>query len=85
MLFRDYAVNDMTMLRFGRGTKIRDRLYLRQDGTTSYFFSRPEIEALAAESDLRVDRIEYINRRTVNKKEGVDAERVFLQAVLSKN
>eukprot|EP00095_Tigriopus_kingsejongensis_P001988 maker-scaffold1702_size30647-snap-gene-0.16 protein:Tk01988 transcript:maker-scaffold1702_size30647-snap-gene-0.16-mRNA-1 annotation:"hypothetical protein CAPTEDRAFT_137298" len=34
-LFRDYAVNDMAMIRFGAGHKIADCLYLRQDGTTS--------------------------------------------------
>ena len=29
ILFRDYAVNDMTMIRFKPGTKISDKLYLR--------------------------------------------------------
>ena len=84
ILFRDYAVNDMTMIRFAPGTKIRDKLYLRQDGTTSYFFSRAELAEMAAESGFKAERIEYVHRRTVNKKEGIDAERIFLQAVFIK-
>ncbi len=82
ILFRDYAVNDMAMVRFKPGTKLGDRHYLRQDGTTSYFFRREQLEELAREAGLGVEKAEYVFRRTVNKKEGVDAERVFLQAVM---
>ncbi|KAI1729376.1 methyltransferase domain-containing protein [Ditylenchus destructor] len=39
VVVRDYAVFDHTMVRFGRGTKISDRFYARQDGTRSYFFT----------------------------------------------
>lgn len=84
VLFRDYALNDMAMIRFSPGTKIQERLYLRQDGTTSYFFTKEEFASLAEEANFKVDRIEYVHRRTVNKKEGIDAERIFLQAVLIK-
>ena len=85
VFFRDYAVNDMAMVRFGPGTKMAERHYLRHDGTTSYFFTAEELkEAAEAEGTMRVVRCEYVRRRTVNKKEGIDAERVFLQAVLEK-
>lgn len=33
LLFRDYAVNDMAMVRFKPGSKIAERFYVRQDGT----------------------------------------------------
>ena len=85
ILFRDYAENDMAMVRFGPGTKIAERHYLRQDGTTSYFFKREELTALAKGAGMSVSRCEYVRRRTVNVKEGIDAERSFLQAVMVKN
>ena len=84
LLFRDYAVNDMAMLRFAPGTKIQDRQYLRQDGTTSYFFSREEVEALMKGAGLEVKESCYVNRETVNKKEGLQVPRVFVQGVFVK-
>ncbi len=82
LLFRDYAVNDMAMVRFGPGTKIAERHYLRQDGTTSYFFRKEELAEYGMRAGLEVQKCEYVARRTVNKKEGVDVERTFLQAVM---
>ena len=79
ILFRDYAVNDMAMIRFANGTKIGERMYLRQDGTTSYFFTKEEISALCCETGLKPVDLSYIHRRTVNLKEKVDAGRIFLQ------
>jgi len=39
LLIRDYGMFDWAMLRFGRGCKIADNFYARQDGTRSYFFT----------------------------------------------
>ena len=39
MLFRDYGLYDHAMLRFGRGHKLSDNFYVRQDGTRAYYFS----------------------------------------------
>jgi methyltransferase-like protein 6 len=39
-LIRDYAVNDAAQLRFKDDRKISDSLYVRQDGTLSYFFDK---------------------------------------------
>ncbi|TRY62541.1 hypothetical protein TCAL_00862 [Tigriopus californicus] len=79
LLFRDYAVNDMAMVRFGPGHKIRDQLYLRQDGTTSYFFEIEFLRDLMTRAGFKVLHLDYIQRKTVNKKENVDAERLFVQ------
>lgn len=40
VLFRDYGLFDHAMLRFGRGHKIQEQFYMRQDGTRAYYFSQ---------------------------------------------
>lgn len=84
ILFRDYAVNDMAMIRFGAGTKISDRHYLRQDGTMSYFFTTEEMRDLMETAGFKVRELQYVHRKTVNVKEKVDANRIFVQGVFEK-
>ncbi|XP_046643552.1 tRNA N(3)-methylcytidine methyltransferase METTL6-like isoform X1 [Daphnia pulicaria] len=79
LVFRDYGLYDMAQLRFGRGNKIGDNFYVRQDGTRSYFFSVERLTNLVADAGFDVSSCHYVNRRTVNKKEGVDEPRVFVQ------
>ena len=55
-------------------------MYARHDGTRSYFFNIEEMKALAAEAGLEIENISYCERMTVNKKENVEAKRLFLQA-----
>ncbi|MCL4127880.1 UNVERIFIED_CONTAM: hypothetical protein GTU68_042952 [Idotea baltica] len=80
LLFRDYALHDMAMLRFGPGSKLGDRLYVRQDGTRSFYFTVEEVERIFTDSGFEVVFNQYIERKTVNRKEGVDAKRIFVQA-----
>ena len=84
LLFRDYGIGDMAMIRFGPGSKISDRFYKRQDGTRSYFFTKDEVASLAESAGLTLYQNSVVARRTVNKKEGVDVARVFLQAKMYK-
>ncbi|XP_039260660.2 tRNA N(3)-cytidine methyltransferase METTL6-like [Styela clava] len=79
IIFRDYAVNDYAMLRFGSGNKISENFYVRQDGTRAYYFTIELISKLAADSGFEVETNEYVLRETVNKKEGLCVPRVFLQ------
>ncbi|XP_057371730.1 tRNA N(3)-methylcytidine methyltransferase METTL6-like [Daphnia carinata] len=79
LIFRDYGLYDMAQLRFGRGNKISDNFYVRQDGTRSYFFSVEYLKQLVTEAGFEVFTCHYVNRRTINKKEGVDEPRVFVQ------
>lgn len=79
LLFRDYGLYDMAQLRFKPGNKIAENLYVRQDGTRSYFFSEEEVSKLFQENGFEVITNAYVHRRTLNLKEGVDVPRIFLQ------
>ena len=79
LIFRDYGVNDMAMLRFKGGSKIADRHYVRQDGTTTYFFTLEEMKVMIEECGFILQMNEYVERRTVNLKESVDVPRIFVQ------
>jgi len=80
ILFRDYGLYDMAQLRFKAGHKISENFYMRQDGTRSYFFSVKFLGDLFQDAGFNVISNCYVNRRTVNVKEGVDVPRIFLQA-----
>lgn len=84
VLFRDYGIHDMTQIRFKAGHKISDNFYMRQDGTRSYFFSLELINSLFTGCGFQVITSSYIECRTVNKKEGVDVPRVFVQGKFKK-
>lgn len=84
LIFRDYAVNDMAMFRFGPNSKVSSRRYVRQDGTMTYFFEKDEIELLMQKCGFQTVTLEYVERRTINKKEGVDVPRLFLQGKFRK-
>ncbi|XP_077430693.1 tRNA N(3)-cytidine methyltransferase METTL6 [Vanacampus margaritifer] len=80
VLFRDYGVHDHAMSRFKASSKLADSFYVRQDGTRSYFFSKDFLAALFSEAGFRCVANEYVQRETVNKKEGLCVPRVFLQS-----
>ncbi|KAK4403940.1 tRNA N(3)-methylcytidine methyltransferase METTL2 [Sesamum angolense] len=48
LLFRDYGLYDMTMLRFQPDQKTGHREYLRSDGTRSYFFCLDTVRNLTS-------------------------------------
>ncbi|KAK7870219.1 hypothetical protein R5R35_003489 [Gryllus longicercus] len=84
LLFRDYGLYDMAQLRFKPGCKIADNFYVRQDGTRSYYFCTEELKALFQSVGFEILTLSYVHRRTVNKKEGIDVPRIFVQAKLQK-
>jgi methyltransferase-like protein 6 len=84
ILFRDYGVYDMAQLRFKAGHKISENLYMRQDGTRSYYFSVEFLTNVFNEVGFEVISNTYVHRRTVNKKENIDVPRVFIQAKVKK-
>lgn len=45
----------------------------------AYYFTVEELSRLFVAAGFRVDSCQYVMRRTVNKKEGVDVRRTFVQ------
>lgn len=85
VLFRDYGLYDHAMLRFKAGNKLGENLYVRQDGTRSYFFSKEFLAELFENEGFKSITNDYVLRETVNKKEGLCVPRVFLQSKFTKN
>ncbi|XP_010216414.1 PREDICTED: methyltransferase-like protein 6 isoform X2 [Tinamus guttatus] len=84
VLFRDYGLYDHAMLRFKSGSKLGENFYVRQDGTRSYFFTEEFLSQLFKAEGYEQVANEYVQRETVNRKEGLCVPRVFLQGKFRK-
>lgn len=84
LLFRDYGLYDMAQLRFKPGHKISENLYMRQDGTRSYYFSIEQVACLFESVGFQTLDCSYVQRRTINSKENIDVPRIFVQAKFKK-
>ena len=76
---RDYCVYDCSQLRFGSGSVLGERLYVRADGTRSYFFVLNELEQLLLECGYEVLSSEVVERQVENRKDKVEMRRRFVQ------
>jgi len=79
LLIRDYGLYDHAMLRFSKGHKLADNFYVRQDGTRAFYFSLEMLDSVMSRAGLEPVHSTYIQRSTVNKKEGLDVCRIFVQ------
>lgn len=84
LLFRDYGLHDMAQIRFKAGNKIGENFYMRQDGTRSYYFTTDQIDELVKRIGFEVVVNEYVHRKTINIKESVDKDRIFVQSKFRK-
>ncbi|XP_074651753.1 tRNA N(3)-cytidine methyltransferase METTL6-like [Tubulanus polymorphus] len=84
VLFRDYGLYDHAQLRFGPGHKLGENFYVRQDGTRAYYFSIEQLDSLFEGTGFTTLSSDYIHRETVNKKEGLSVERIFVQSKYQK-
>ncbi len=84
LLFRDYGRYDMAQLRFKASNKIGENFYVRQDGTCSYFFSLKESKDIFESAGFEVLQNNFIERRTINKKEDINVKRWFVQGKFKK-
>ncbi|KAI7834725.1 S-adenosyl-L-methionine-dependent methyltransferase [Kickxella alabastrina] len=81
ILFRDYALYDLAQLRFKSGHKLEDNLYVRQDGTLSYYFSKERLRELFVQHGGLVEiENDYVVKKLINAKLNIDSDRIFAQA-----
>lgn len=84
LAFRDYGLYDAAQLRAGPDNLVTPTLHRRGDGTLAYYFSVPEVTALATAAGFTVHDAAYATVRTVNRARGIELRRVFVHAKLVK-
>jgi methyltransferase-like protein 6 len=80
IIFRDYAKYDAAQLRFKSGSKLEENLYVRQDGTMAYYFDQAELFNLFSDNGFDPISIDPIYKETINRKQELHMNRIFLQA-----
>ena len=80
LLFRDYGPDDMAKGRFKEDRKLKENLFVRQDGTFTQFFDREMLSDIFSKAGFVPKDIQIIEKQTVNKKKNTNLERRFIQA-----
>ena len=84
LLFRDYGLYDMTMLRFAPRQRMSRCLYEREDGTLSYFFSLEVVRTLFTKAGFVERELEYCCVQLMNRRKQVPMKRVWVHAKFQK-
>ncbi|KAL6562989.1 hypothetical protein OROHE_005576 [Orobanche hederae] len=84
LLFRDYGICDMTMLRFNPEQRVGYREYLRPDGTRAYFFCLDTVRSLTSVAGFIEVELEYCCIEAVNRRTGKKMKRVFVHGKFQK-
>ncbi|XP_015694482.1 tRNA N(3)-methylcytidine methyltransferase METTL6 isoform X2 [Oryza brachyantha] len=84
VLFRDYGLYDMTMLRFLPHQRVGFREYMRSDGTFSYYFTLDVVRELFRASGLLELDLEYCCVSSVNRKNSKKMQRVWVHGKFQK-
>ncbi|KAK3025532.1 hypothetical protein RJ639_041524 [Escallonia herrerae] len=84
LLFRDYGLYDMTMLRFEPSQKVGYREYIRSDGTHSYFFSLDSTRDLFVGAGFIEQELEYCCIKSVNRRNRKSMRRVWIHGKFQK-
>ncbi|WCJ43827.1 Methyltransferase family protein [Euphorbia peplus] len=84
LLFRDYGLYDMTMLRFEPEKRVGFREYMRSDGTRSYFFCLDTVRDLFVGAGFIELELEYCCVMSVNRKKGKMMKRVWVHGKFQK-
>ncbi|KAF7143333.1 hypothetical protein RHSIM_Rhsim05G0175600 [Rhododendron simsii] len=85
LLFRDYGLYDMTMLRFEPDKKVGFREYIRPDGTRSYFFCLDTVRDLFVHAGFNELELEYCCVKSVNRRKGKSMKRVWVHGKFQKS
>ncbi|CAK7341055.1 unnamed protein product [Dovyalis caffra] len=75
LLFRDYGLYDMTMLRFEPEKRVGFREYMRSDGTRSYFFCLDTVRDLFVGVGFVELELEYCCVKSENRRKGKSMQR----------
>ncbi|KAL9225505.1 hypothetical protein vseg_001420 [Gypsophila vaccaria] len=84
LLFRDYGLYDMTMLRFEPEKRVGFRHYMRSDGTYSYFFDLDAARDLFVGVGFTELELEYCCVKSVNRRKGKSMRRVWVHGKFQK-
>uniref|UniRef100_A0A2C9VB00 tRNA N(3)-methylcytidine methyltransferase n=1 Tax=Manihot esculenta TaxID=3983 RepID=A0A2C9VB00_MANES len=84
LLFRDYGLYDMTMLRFEADKRVGFREYMRSDGTRSYFFSLETVRDLFVGAGFIELELEYCCVKSVNRRKERSMRRVWVHGKFQK-
>ncbi|KAL9416773.1 hypothetical protein AB3S75_039878 [Citrus x aurantiifolia] len=84
LLFRDYGLYDMTMLRFKPEQRVEFREYMRSDGTRSYFFTIDSVRNLFVNAGFIEVELEYCCVKSVNRGKGKSMRRVWVHGKFRK-
>ncbi|XP_010528788.1 PREDICTED: methyltransferase-like protein 6 [Tarenaya hassleriana] len=84
LLFRDYGLYDMTMLRFEPEKCVGFREYMRSDGTLSYFFCLDTVKRLFTGAGFIEVELEYCCVKSVNRRKGKMMNRVWVHGKFQK-
>ncbi|KAF3452332.1 hypothetical protein FNV43_RR02765 [Rhamnella rubrinervis] len=84
LLFRDYGLYDMTMLRFEIEKRVGFREYMRSDGTRSYFFCLDTVRDLFIGAGFAELELEYCCIKSVNRRNGKVMRRVWVHGKFQK-
>ena len=81
---RDYAIWDLTMRRFKKGQRLSNEepLFVRGDGTKTYFFEREKLMGWLTNAGISIDKedVKYIKKTVENRKLEIEMERRWIYA-----
>ncbi|CAN0135854.1 unnamed protein product, partial [Ectocarpus fasciculatus] len=77
--------HDEAQLRFAKGRRLGDNVYVRQDGTTSYFFSLEDLRQLfCGGAPLVEEELSFVRRQYANRAQRVARRRVWVHGKFRK-
>jgi len=84
IFLRDYGSLDLAMLRFPPAQRLGEHLYMRSDGTLSYFFTAEAARGALEGAGFDTEEAEYHTVSLKNRRNNKEMRRVFLHGKFRK-